>query len=100
MLKDHVSEELVNAVRTIVKGGTFLSAKIMREIIVALRDGTEPLTRREEAMFRGLAEGRYVDEVARDLHLEPNIANEMRRIVERKVAMSNVEDLAMCLILR
>jgi DNA-binding NarL/FixJ family response regulator len=100
VLKDHVFEELVNAVRTAVKGGTFLSAKIIRETIVALRATAEPLTRREEAMFRGLAEGRYTDEVALDLRLELNTAKEMRRIIECKLAMSNVGDLAMCLLPR
>ncbi|MHC4558308.1 MAG: response regulator [Planctomycetota bacterium] len=98
VLKDFVSEELLDAVRTTFKGGTFLSAKIKRDVIVTLCEGTESLTKREEAVFRGLAEGRCMDEVAQDLHLEPNIANEIRRIIEHKIARSDVRDLAMYII--
>ncbi|MHC4168873.1 MAG: response regulator [Planctomycetota bacterium] len=96
--KDFLSEELVDAVRTTLKGGTFLSAKIKEDIIVALRRSTEPLTGREEQVLCGLAEGRCMDEVARDMDLDRNIAREIRRIIEHKAAGSYVRDLVMYII--
>jgi len=100
VLKDYIVEELVNAVHTVVKGGTFLSAEIIRETIAALREAGESLTGREEAMFRGLAEGRCIDEVARDLCLESNTFREMRQNIVCRFAISGFGDFAKCLFSR
>jgi DNA-binding NarL/FixJ family response regulator len=81
VLKDFIFEELVEAVQITLKGGNFISAKITQDIIMALRCSTEPLTRREEQVLCGLAEGKCIDRVAQDMHLDRNIAPEISQII-------------------
>ena len=94
VLKDFILEELVNAVRKIAKGGTYLSAKIKHEIISAFCDSIEHLTGIEEAVLHGLAEGKCVCDVALDLHLSPKMVYETSQGLLDKTVVSDVRDLA------
>jgi len=107
VLKDFLREELVDAIRTTANGRTLISARLKQDIIsarlkediiAALGCVAEPLTRKEEQILIGLAEGKRIDEIARDLHLHPNTAHEIRRIIERKITGSYLGDIAMYII--
>jgi len=94
VLKDFIFEELVNAVRKIVKGGTYLSVKIKREIFSAFCDSIEHLTSIEEVVLHGLAEGKCICDIASDLHLSPKMVYETSQGLVNKNAVSDVRDLA------
>ena len=94
VLKDFIFEELANAVRKIVKGGTYLSTKIKREIFSAFRDSIEHLAGVEEVVLRGLAEGKCICDIASDLHLSPKMVYETSQSLVDKAVVSNVRDLA------
>jgi DNA-binding NarL/FixJ family response regulator len=94
VLKDFMLEELVDAVRTIAKGGTYLSSKIKREIIAALCDGTESPSGIEEEVLRGLAEGKCICDIALDLNIIPKKVYETRQSIADKIVVSDVVDLA------
>ncbi|MHC4323534.1 MAG: response regulator [Planctomycetota bacterium] len=94
VLKDFIFEELANAVRTIVKGGTHLSTAIKREIFSALRDSIEHLTGIEETILHRLAEGKCICDIASDMHLNPKMVYETSRGLVDKNTVPDVSDLA------
>ena len=94
VLKDFILEELVSAVRTIDKSGTYLSAKIKHEIISDFCDSIEHLTGLEEAVLHGLAEGKCICDIALDLQLSPKMVYETSQSLVDKAVVSNVSDLA------
>ena len=94
VLKDYIFEELVNAVRKIVKGGTHLSAKIKHEIISAFCDSIEHLTGTEEVVLHGLAEEKYICDIALDLHLSPKMVYETSQGLLDKTVESDIRALA------
>lgn len=94
VLKDFMLEELVDAVRAIAKGGTYLSSKIKREIIAAFCSGAERPTRIEEAVLRELVEGKCICDIALDLNIGPKKVYETRQSIADKIVVSDVGDLA------
>lgn len=94
ILKDFISEELTNAVRKIVKGGTYFSSAIKREIFSSLRDSIEHLTGIEEAILNSLAEGKGICEIASDIHLNPKKVYATSQGLVDKNTASDVRDLA------
>jgi DNA-binding NarL/FixJ family response regulator len=94
VLKDCIFDELVNAIRKIVKGETHLSATIKREIFSAFCDSIEHLTDIEEAVLHGLAEGKCISDIASDLHLDPEMVYETSHAMVKNYAASEVGDLA------
>lgn len=94
VLKDFMLEELIDAVRTIAKGGTYLSSKIKREIIAAFCSGAERPTGIEEAVLRELVEGKCICDIALDLNIGPKKVYETRQSIADKIVVSDVRDLA------
>ena len=94
VLKDFIFEELVNAVRRIVKGGTYLSATIKREIFSAFCDSIEILTDIEKVVLHGLTEGKCICDIASDLHLSPKMVYETSQGMVNKNTVSGIRDLA------
>jgi len=94
IVKDFICEELVNAVRTIANGGTYLSIEIKCEIISAFYDSIEHLTGTEEALLHKLYEGKHIRDIALYLHLSPKKVYETYQGLLEKTALSEVMDLA------
>lgn len=94
VLKDFMLEELVDAVRAIAKGGTYLSSKIKREIIAAFCSGAERPTGIEEAVLRDLVEGKCICDIALDLNIGPKKVYETRQSIADKIVVSDIGDLA------
>ena len=82
LLKDCVPEELESAIRTVMKGQTYLSTRISQGLIdyirhhqfekegqKDLRPSLERLTRRQREVLQLVAEGRSTREIANHLHL-------------------------------
>ena len=95
VLKDRVHEELTDAIYTIVKGGAYIGAKIKDDIIAGLCRGAEALTREERAVLRGLTEGKCLDDIALDLHLDCKKSPQIRRSLVDRIAASDLADLVM-----
>lgn len=73
VLKHAAPEELVQAVRVALEGGTFVSPAMAGEVFQATRgrarDNAEPLTTRQREILRLLADGRSAKEIAKALDI-------------------------------
>ena len=96
------SEQMTSAIRKVVAGGLFVTPSVAEQLASALVAGRayasggegahEALSRREYQVFRLLAVGRSVGELADDLSLSPNTVSTYRaRILEKTGARNDVE---------
>jgi DNA-binding NarL/FixJ family response regulator len=92
-------DELVRAIEMVADGGTYLHPDMATEIAKGLRENSEPLpheklSQRELEIFKGLALGRAVKEVAADLSIsEKTVATYIARI-RQKTGLANAVDMA------
>lgn len=96
--KDCTTRELVAAIRKVVSGGVYVSARFAEIMAVGLRSGHpdkphELLSGREFEIFRLLASGRKVDEIAHDLCLAKGTIYTYRSRVLEKMNMDNDSEL-------
>ncbi|MBA2723202.1 MAG: response regulator transcription factor, partial [Methylibium sp.] len=92
-------EQLSGAVRKAAAGGLFITPAIAEQLASALgagRDGEQPLherlSNREYQVFRLLAQGKSVGEIAVQLALSPNTVSTYRtRVLEKTGARNDVE---------
>ncbi|MBA3590383.1 MAG: response regulator transcription factor [Methylibium sp.] len=92
-------EQLSGAVRKAAAGGLFITPAIAEQLAGALgagRDGEQPLherlSNREYQVFRLLAQGKSVGEIAVQLALSPNTVSTYRtRVLEKTGARNDVE---------
>ena len=95
--KDSASEELVNAIRKVSKGGMYVSANLAEKLAFGLAGGTgqarhETLSDREFQVFRMLAGGKGIKDIADILCLSPKTVSTYRsRILEKMHVHSNEE---------
>jgi len=96
--KRTVPESLVRAVRSVARGETFLdpdiAQKIAMEGLSGQHDPLMDLTDREFEVFRMLAEGRSVSEVAEKLFLSPKTVGTYQTRVLQKTGADNTAALA------
>jgi DNA-binding NarL/FixJ family response regulator len=87
--KDRSPQELVAALRTIVQGGTYVSAALAEQLATALDPGRAPigheaLSDREHEVLRLIGAGKAVREIAIALSLSPKTVSTYRtRILEK-----------------
>ncbi|MHC4205155.1 MAG: response regulator [Planctomycetota bacterium] len=93
VLKNFIPEDLVNAVRTIAKGGTYLSTKIKSGLLSAFSDSIKHLTYIEKVVLHGLSEGKCISDIALDLHLGPKVVYDISQDLVGKSVMSDIRDL-------
>jgi DNA-binding NarL/FixJ family response regulator len=101
ILKDTGPEELVDAIRTVVKGERYLSKQLSERIInnyVNKMDETEvdpydTLTNREKEILHLVAEGFTNQEIAERLFISPRTAELHRSNVINKLGLKNQVDL-------
>jgi len=87
--KSSAPDVLVDAVRAVAEGRTYLSHDVAQKLALQLMPGqTVPfadLSPREFEVFRLLAEGRSVGEIARALSLSPKTVSNYQSIVKQKL---------------
>jgi len=101
ILKDTGPEELVDAIRTVVKGERYLSKQLSERIIntyVSKMDQAEvdpydTLTNREKEVLHLVAEGHTNQEIAERLFISPRTAELHRSNVLNKLGLKNQIDL-------
>ena len=101
ILKDTGPEELVDAIRTVVKGERYLSKQLSERIINAYVskmdeaevDPYDTLTNREKEVLHLVAEGFTNQEIAERLFISPRTAELHRSNVLNKLSLKNQVDL-------
>jgi two-component system invasion response regulator UvrY len=95
--KHRASAELIEAIRRVADGGTYLHAETAAALASALRETKPPLlhhklSERELEIFRAIALGRAIKEIAGDLGLsDKTVATYLARIREKTGLTSHVE---------
>lgn len=91
VLKNGPSEDLVRALREVLKGGTYLSRGVSHAVVEAFRspDGAvkDPLSSRERQVLQLIAEGRRTREIADQLCISVKTAESHRARIMRKLAI-------------
>ena len=97
LIKDSATSELELALKSVMRGETYLSPAISRQVVdgyvqrVGVGAGPDPLTPRQREVLKRIAEGRSTKEIAFDLNLsvktvETHRAQIMERLGIRDVA--------------
>lgn len=102
VLKKACATELVDAMRTVVRGGTYFGAQVSDRLLSGVqlgkvrannRPGHEALSPREQQVLRLTVEGKSNKEVATLLHLEVHTVRSYRKTMMAKLGASNVAQL-------
>jgi DNA-binding NarL/FixJ family response regulator len=97
LLKDFVLAELVQALSTIIEGGSFLSPKVSSMPLgaEAEADGGQraQLTTRQTEILRHVASGRTTKEIARELGISPKTVEFHRSRLMEKIGVRDVTGL-------
>ena len=101
VLKDTVSEELVEAIRDVIVGRRYLSSQLSERAIETYilkaestpEDSYDSLTTREREVLKLAAEGSTNNEIAERLFISPRTAETHRANLMKKLALSNHTEL-------
>ena len=102
VLKKACATELVDAMRTVARGGTYFGAQVSDRLFSGMqlgklrpntRPGHESLSPREQQVLRLTVEGKSNKEVAGLLHLEVHTVRSYRKSLMAKLGASNVAQL-------
>jgi len=98
VLKQSAAEELVTAVRKVVRGESYLSPLIARETVTFLLNkdagasSEKKITKRQNEILQLLVEGMSMKEVAAELNLQPGtVAFHKYRMMETLGIKTNAE---------
>jgi len=97
LTKSSAAERMVEAVRQVAQGDTYLQPEFLPEIVrnrLGATDPTRVLSRREFQIFQLLAEGRPVIEIAEILSISPKTAGVHQTAVLKKLRARNSAQLA------
>jgi DNA-binding NarL/FixJ family response regulator len=101
LLKDCAAEELVEAIRTVFRGGTYLGRKIepivIKDYVERLKSPdpgkTSTLTSREREVLQLIAEGRSTREIAQRLFVSAKTVETHRRNIMQKLGVNSIAEL-------
>jgi DNA-binding NarL/FixJ family response regulator len=101
ILKECLSDELVQAIRTVSSGGRYLSPRItdvvIDDYVKRLSTGSESrvaaLTGRERQVLQLLAEGKSTKQIALDLHVSSKTVEANRRRIMEKLDIHSIAEL-------
>ena len=102
ILKHTASDELMRAIRTVMKGGKYLSSDVARGVMDAYVEMSRPLgknqafivlTDREREVLQLIAEGKSTKEVADDLGVSVKTVETHRRNIMEKLDIHSVAEL-------
>jgi DNA-binding NarL/FixJ family response regulator len=95
--KSGQAEDLVKAVVEVAKGKTFLSAEMAQKVAMQSLNGgdnpTQKLTSREFEVFRLLAEGKLVDDIAVSLNIGQKTVANYQTSLKQKLNIHSAVDL-------
>lgn len=95
--KDSAPEQLITAIRRISEGGAYISANLAAVLAKKSNPGSEPrntdrLSDREFAVLRGIAAGKSITDISKELNLSAKTVSTYRaRLLMRLNLNSNVE---------
>lgn len=104
MVKECASERLLTGLDAVINGQTFLDSSVSEEVVKRLMESPtgkqeiadpayKKLTRREQQVFRLLAEGLSSKEVAERLSISPKTAENHRANLMKKLELRNAIEL-------
>lgn len=97
LLKENAVEELVAAIRTVVKGGLYVTSSASRSVVQLFLRGTEavrdPLTSRERQVLQLIAEGKNMKEVGGLLGVSGRTAHSHRAKIMAKLGVHDTASL-------
>jgi DNA-binding NarL/FixJ family response regulator len=101
ILKECLFDELVEAIRTVLNGGIYLSHKITGVVIDdyvnrlsnKYQPETPALTAREREVLQLLAEGKSTKQIAQQLHVSSKTIESNRRNIMNKLGIHSVAEL-------
>lgn len=102
VLKQACASELVDAMRTVARGGTYFGARVSDRLLSGVqvgrmraptRAGHDILSPREQQVLRLTVDGKSNKEVATLLHLEVHTVRSYRKTMMAKLGASNVAEL-------
>lgn len=94
--KSSVAPQMVDAVRKVSQGKMFLNHNLAPKVLETNLRGSDPLqvlTEREFQVFRQLAEGLSVQEIAATLSISPKTAGVHQTHIMKKLELRNVAEL-------
>lgn len=95
--KTTAAHELVKAIRRVVQGGKYVSAKLAEQLVSNVQAGNsrpihQMLSDREFQILRMIAQGKSISRIAEELHLSVSTVNTYRaRILEKLNMRTNAE---------
>jgi len=106
VVKNASASDLVDALRTVANGGSYLSPKVSDRLVNRVRNGApeglndsgnglEALAPREHQVLRLIAEGRTSKEIAVQLHIGVETVRSYRKTLMRKLDINNVAELTL-----
>ena len=98
LTKESASRQLVEAIRKVASGGAFISPEVAEQLALgAMPDAKgalhESLSDREFQVFRMLAEGKSVSDIAERLHLSAKTVSTHKANIMQKMHMETTGDL-------
>lgn len=100
MMKDEAEETLIGALRTVLRGRTYLSPRmnqqLMRKSLGLMESPTTPLqqlTDRELEVFEHMGRGQTTREIADQMFISPRTIETHRRAIRKKLRASTDEKL-------
>jgi two-component system, NarL family, invasion response regulator UvrY len=99
LAKDSIHDDLIKAIQTVLRGKNFITPVIGEKLAEALYSGKERLTHeslsdREFEVFRLLASGKMISEIADKLSLSATTVSTYRARILQKMQMRSNTDLA------
>lgn len=97
LTKESIPEELIRAIRKILRGGKYLSAEFSDRVILSLDDGAEKplhekLSNREYQVLRMIASGKTISKISEELFLSVKTVSTYRsRVLEKMNLKNNAE---------
>lgn len=97
VLKTQAAEDLISAIREILRGETYLSPGVAASVVDAFLENTDesadPLTARERQILQLVAEGNTTKEIARLLNISFKTAESHRNHIMKKLDIHEVAGL-------
>ena len=102
IMKEEATEQVLVAIRRVLKGEIFLSEKMKSRMLQQLTTGgrnkvvvspIENLTDRELEVFRLIGEGRSTRQIAAELHLSVRTVEAYREYIKSKLNLKNATEL-------
>ena len=102
IMKEEATEQVLVAIRRVLKGEIFLSEKMKSRMLQQLTTGgrnkvvvspIENLTDRELEVFRLIGEGRSTRQIAGELHLSVRTVEAYREYIKSKLNLRNATEL-------